>query len=190
MPARIKTLVLTQFRFFQIVWNGIGKLNLQLLQRRLAIGLQIQTIKRLQCKCNAVISHVIRQSNEVKIVSGGVALENQYSFNAQNFTLGRNGNSFAVVVHNRCFQRLIADQLPNPSFDTIEATENLHGTLYSGSFPASHRFKFLEHIVEATAQVSQNMICITRETMLCMNCGCRTTNQYGVRQDALKARCG
>lgn len=190
MPTWIKTFVLTQFGFFQVVWNGIGKLNLQLLQGRFATGLKVQTIKRLQRKCNAVIAHVICQRNEIKVISCSVTLENQYPLDAQNFTLGRNGNSFAVVVHNRCFQRFIADQLPNPCFDAIKAIENLHRALYAGSFPARHRFKFLEYVIEAAAQVSQNMICVTRETMFCMNCGRSATDQHGVRQDALKACCG
>lgn len=43
----------------------------------------------------------------------------------------RNGNSLAVVIYNCCFQRFIADQLPNPSFDAIKATVILHRALYS-----------------------------------------------------------
>lgn len=190
MPTWIQILVLTQFGFFQVVWNGIRELNLQLLQGRFAAGLKVQTIKRLQRKCNTVIAHVICQCNEIKVISRSVTLENQHPLDAQNFTFGWNGNSFAVVAHNHCFQRFIADQLPNTCFDAIKAPENLHWALYSGSFPASHRFKFLEHIIEAAAQIGQNMICITRETMLCMNCGRRTADQHGVRKDALKACCG
>jgi len=189
MPTRSETFVLTQLSFFQVIGYGIGKLNLQLLQGRFAIGLKVQTIKRLQCKCHVVVTHVVCQRNEVKVISGGVTLENQHALDAQNFTFSRNGKPLAVVVHNRGFQRFITDQLPNASFNAIKATENLHRALYAGCLPASHRFEFFEHRIEAMSQVCQYMISVTRETVLCMNCGCGTTDQNGVRQDALKACC-
>jgi hypothetical protein len=75
------------------------------------------------------------------------------------------------------------------NLDAVKATENLHRALHAGSFPASHRFELLEDIIKATAQVSQHMVCVTRETMRCMNCGCCSANQNGIWQDSLKACC-
>ena len=69
VPEGIKTLVLAQFSFLQVVWNRIGKLNLQLLQRRFTTGLQIQAVKRSQRECHAVVTHVICQCNKVKVVA-------------------------------------------------------------------------------------------------------------------------
>lgn len=187
MPTWVKILVLTQFDLFQVVWNRIGELNQQLLQWGFAVGLRVQAIKRLQSQCNGVIAHVICQCNEIKVIASRISLENQYPLDAKNLALGGHSDLLALVAHRRCFERFIPDQLPNPCFDPIQAPENLHGALNSGGFPASHRFKFLEHLIEATTQVSQNVICITREPMICVKGGRGTADEHRIRKDALKS---
>ena len=48
LPFGGKILVFGQARFLQIIGQGIGQLNLQLLQRRFVVGLRIQTIEIAQ----------------------------------------------------------------------------------------------------------------------------------------------
>jgi hypothetical protein len=86
MPARIQFLVFRQLGGFQVVWHGIGKLNLQLLQRGFFAVLLVEFVKRAQGERDAFWPHVVRQGNEVEIVPRCVALQDEDAFDALRLT--------------------------------------------------------------------------------------------------------
>ena len=74
MPSPVEVLVFAEIGFFQIVWQRVGKLDLQLLQRRFVIILPVDPVERPERHGNAVSTKVICQGRKVNIVARGVAL--------------------------------------------------------------------------------------------------------------------
>ena len=109
----------------------------------------------MQGQGNLMVSHVLGQCQKIQIISGGITLQDENALDAKDFSFGRYCDRGTVVIHYRCFQRYLPNQLTHSGFNTIETAKNLDRTLYTCSFPAGNGLELKQNFVKMLAQVGQ-----------------------------------
>lgn len=55
-------------------------------------------------------------------------------------------------------ERLVADQLSDPCFDAIQASQDLGRTAYAGGFPPGNGLEVCQDLIESLSKVDQDMV--------------------------------
>lgn len=112
------------------------------------------------------VAQMVSQGNKVKVVARGVAFQDQYAFDAQNFGCGGYGDGRAQVLYDDGFQWCFADQLAYAGLNPVEAAQDLYRALHTGGFPACDRLQLCQHRIKTTAQIGQHMVGVPREAVV------------------------
>ena len=112
-----------QVGLLEIVGQGTSELDDQLPQGRLAAGLGVQPVEAAQSLCRSLLAQLLEQRPEVRVVTGGVALQDEHSLDPQHQDASRHRDRLSPPLHGLGFQRLDADELPHSRQDPVEAAQ-------------------------------------------------------------------
>ena len=92
-------------------------------------------------------------------------------------------------IHDRCLfdlQRPPADEVPDPRFHTVETSQDPHRPLHSRRDPTFGGLEIGQNIVEAIAQVPDDVVVVERYPVSGVVNGRGTTDQNGVGHQLLQ----
>ena len=128
----------------------------------------------------------VSEGGEIEIVAGRIPHQAEPGLDAGDLGQGRYPQGAFPDRYLFDFQRQSADEIPNSGFHTVETSEDQHGPLDSRGDPTLGCLEICQNVVEAIAQVPDDVVVVERYPMSGVVYRCGTTDQNGVGHQLLQ----
>ena len=120
---------------------------------------------------------------------GGLWRQEPTALDTEHFRLGWHDQTHATDGDLLRLQGLLANQLPHPGLNPIEATQYQHRSLYTRGPPPRHGLELGHYLVEPETEVRLDVIGVIRDPVLREDGDGSATHKRRAGQDLLQVCC-